>query len=105
LIRHLNDFGKIIWSFRNKVATGSFDKTCKLWNAETGQCYFTYRGHTSEIVCLSFNPQSTIIATGSMDATTKLWDVQNGYELSTLSVISNKRFFVWHKLAYPKVLM
>ena len=72
--------------FSDKVATGSFDKTCKLWNAQTGQCYFTYRGHTSEIVCLSFNPQSTIIATGSMDATSKLWDVQSGNELATLAV-------------------
>ena len=72
--------------FSDKIATGSFDKTCKLWNAQTGQCYFTYRGHTSEIVCLSFNPQSTLIATGSMDATAKLWDVQSGAELLTLTV-------------------
>ena len=27
------------------------------------------RGHSTEIVCLSFNPQSTVIATGSMDNT------------------------------------
>ena len=36
--------------FRDKIATGSFDKTCKLWSSETGKCYHTYRGHSAEIV-------------------------------------------------------
>jgi WD40 repeat protein len=40
----------IYLSFRDKIATGSFDKTCKLWSAETGKCFHTYRGHTAEIV-------------------------------------------------------
>lgn len=34
----------------DKIATGSFDKTCKLWSVETGKCYHTFRGHTAEIV-------------------------------------------------------
>lgn len=29
-------------------------------------------GHEMEIVCLNFNPQSTILATGSMDHTAKV---------------------------------
>ena len=37
---------------RDKIATGSFDKTCKLWSSETGKCYHTFRGHTAEIVSL-----------------------------------------------------
>jgi dynein assembly factor with WDR repeat domains 1 len=61
--------------FGDKIVTGSFDKTCKLWDSNTGQLYYTLRGHATEIVCLSFNPQSTIIATGSMDNTAKLWCV------------------------------
>ncbi|XP_075793735.1 dynein assembly factor with WD repeat domains 1 isoform X4 [Pelodiscus sinensis] len=69
----------------DKIATGSFDKTCKLWSVETGKCYHTFRGHTAEIVCLSFNLQSTLIATGSMDTTAKLWDIQNGEEVVVLT--------------------
>lgn len=30
------------------------------------QCFYTLKGHFAEIVCLSFNPQSTVLATGSM---------------------------------------
>ncbi len=33
-----------------------------------------------EIVCLNFNPQSTILATGSMDHTAKVWGVCLGVE-------------------------
>lgn len=37
-------------------------------------------------VCVTFNPQSTLVATGSMDTTAKLWDVESGNEVSTLAV-------------------
>ena len=56
----------------------------QLWNSETGQLYHTYRGHATEIVCLSFDPRGTLIATGSMDNTAKLWDVETGKERCTL---------------------
>jgi dynein assembly factor with WDR repeat domains 1 len=46
--------------------------------------YHTYRGHATEIVCLSFNPHGTMIATGSMDNTSRLWDVETGECLHTL---------------------
>lgn len=55
-----------------QVATGSFDKTAKIWDANTGQLYHTFRGHATEIVCLAFNPASTVLATGSMDNTAKV---------------------------------
>ncbi|NXY28280.1 DAW1 factor, partial [Pomatorhinus ruficollis] len=51
----------------------------------TGKCFYTFRGHSAEIVCLSFNPQSTLLATGSMDTTAKLWDVEKGEEVATLN--------------------
>lgn len=36
--------------FRDKIATGSFDKTACIWSTERGTCYHTLRGHTGEIV-------------------------------------------------------
>lgn len=38
-------------AFRDKIATGSFDKTACIWSTERGTCYHTLRGHTGEIVC------------------------------------------------------
>ena len=70
--------------YGDKIITGSFDKTCKLWNSETGENLHTYRRHSTEIVCLNFDPQGTTIATGSMDNTSRLWDVESGSCLHTL---------------------
>lgn len=49
----------------DKVVTGSFDKTAKVWSATTGECLHTYRGHRTEIVCASFDPNGSTIATVS----------------------------------------
>ncbi len=65
--------------YGNKIITGSFDKTCKLWDASTGALQHTYRGHATEIVCLSFNLCGSHIATGSMDNTSRLWDAEVSY--------------------------
>jgi dynein assembly factor with WDR repeat domains 1 len=64
--------------YGDKIATGSFDKTCKLWDVESGKCFHTFKGHNAEIVCLGFNPQSTLLASGSMDRTAKIWDIETG---------------------------
>lgn len=63
---------------RDKIVTGSFDRTAKIWDANTGQRYHTLKGHKMEIVCLSFDPHGMLVATGSMDNTAKIWDVETG---------------------------
>ncbi|KAF8561991.1 hypothetical protein P879_11070, partial [Paragonimus westermani] len=68
-----------------KIATGSFDKTARLWSVETGECHHVFQSHSAEVVCLQFNPISTILATGSMDTLAKLWDIETGVELASLN--------------------
>ena len=70
--------------YGDKVATGSFDTTAKLWSTETGKCLSTYRGHSMEIVCLAFDPMSTQLLTGSMDKKAKLWNLETDQELFEL---------------------
>ncbi|NEQ68332.1 MAG: hypothetical protein F6J86_28865 [Symploca sp. SIO1B1] len=68
----------------NILATGSSDKTIKLWDIETGQEIRTLRGHNQEVNSVSFNPDGNVLATGSGDKTIKLWDVEMGQEIRTL---------------------
>ena len=70
--------------YGNKVCTGSFDETAKVWDTVTGKLLSTYSGHTGEVVAISFDPNGLLVSTGSMDCTAKLWDVEMGKIHSTL---------------------
>ncbi|KAL5105225.1 Dynein assembly factor with WDR repeat domain 1 [Taenia crassiceps] len=65
--------------------TGSYDRTCKIWDAATGEEVRTLGGHTNVVYTVAFNlPVSDRIATGSFDKTVKLWDSESGECLHTL---------------------
>jgi WD40 repeat protein len=70
----------VVWNviFSDKILTGSFDKTARLWSAETGECYNTLWGHTAEVVTVQFNPHSLLVGTSSMDSTAKLYHIATG---------------------------
>ena len=67
------------------LATGSGDKTAKLWNIETGEEILTLAGHDGWIWSTSFSPDGKTLATGSSDKTAKLWNVETGEEILTLA--------------------
>ena len=65
----------------NILATGSYDKTIKIWNLDTGKEIRTLTGHTGGIRCLQFDDSKLI--SGSMDGTMKLWNWRTGACLAT----------------------
>ncbi|MFW9262264.1 NB-ARC domain-containing protein [Nostoc sp. CALU 546] len=67
------------------LASGSEDKTVKLWDVQTGKCFKTLQGHTRWIWSVAFSPDGQTLASGSDDQTVKLWDVQTGECLKTLT--------------------
>jgi WD40 repeat protein len=66
------------------LATGSGDKTIKLWNVATGKEIHTLQGHKKSVFSVSFSPDGETLATGSGDKTIKLWNVATGKEIRTL---------------------
>lgn len=64
------------------LMTGSWDRTVRIWNAESGQCVSILRGHTRGVRCLQFD--SVKLITGGMDAKIKLWNWKTGKCLRTL---------------------
>lgn len=63
----------------DRIVTGSFDKTAKVWNPVTGNCMQTFYGHTAEVVATEFHPtNSDVIATASMDNTARVYHVETG---------------------------
>jgi WD40 repeat protein/serine/threonine protein kinase len=67
-----------------RIATGSWDKTAKVWDAASGRELVTLKGHTDRIDSVAFSPDGQRIVTGSWDNTAKLWDSASGKELLVL---------------------
>jgi WD40 repeat protein len=67
-----------------QLASGSYDKTVKLWDAGSGALLQTLEGHSSWVMSVAFSPDGKQLASGSDDATVKLWDAGSGAPLQTL---------------------
>ena len=67
------------------VLTGSFDKTARLWDPQTGAKGIVFAGHTDSVTSVAFSPTNADrILTGSLDKTARIWDVQTGKEIFSL---------------------
>ena len=66
------------------LASGSDDKTVKLWDLQTGGVIKTFYGHNDYICSVSISGDYTGVVSGSGDLTIHLWDIQTGECLHTI---------------------
>jgi WD40 repeat protein len=68
------------------LASGSDDKTVKIWDRASGDCLQTLEGHSSRVSSVVFSADGQHLASGSGDDTVKIWDRASGDCLQTLHV-------------------
>ncbi|OCK75650.1 HET-domain-containing protein [Lepidopterella palustris CBS 459.81] len=68
------------------LASASFDKTVKLWDAGSGVVLQTLEGHSDYVRAVAFSPDGKTLASASDDETVKLWDAGSGAVLQTIEV-------------------
>ncbi len=60
--------------YYNIAASGSDDRTVKIWNLET-QTYMTFKGHTSWVNCVSFSPHCSRLLQSVSSNEAKSWSL------------------------------
>jgi hypothetical protein len=67
------------------LASGSADRTVKLWNVQSHNVQRTYRGHREQITALAFAPDGKVLASGALDGGIRLWSGSSSRLQRTLS--------------------
>ncbi|SPO30237.1 related to wd-repeat protein 5 [Ustilago trichophora] len=57
------------------LASCSDDRSIKIYSTLTFHLVRTFSEHTSYVLCLAYNPTSTLLVSGSFDETVRLWNV------------------------------
>jgi WD40 repeat protein/DNA-binding CsgD family transcriptional regulator len=86
---HLSRIWSIAFSPDGQVlASGSDDRTIKLWQSPVGLCYRTLfetsQEHADWIRSVTFSPDGQLLASGTDDTTVSLWNVATGELLRRL---------------------
>lgn len=68
----------------SRLATGSADRTAKIWDLQTGDALHTLEGH-STILAVEFSHDGRWLATGELVQNVILWDTETGERLFTFS--------------------
>ena len=60
------------------LASGSRDKTIKLWNRNSGALLQTLSGHSERVIAVAFSRDRSLLASGSQDKTILIWKLDSG---------------------------
>lgn len=82
--RHTNNVDALAWSpDGQRIASGSWDNTVRIWDASTAAPRYVFSGHSDHVISVAWSPDGARIASASDDGTAKVWDADTGTVITT----------------------
>lgn len=78
LTGHKGNIHAVAFSPEGMLASGSWDKTVRLWNPRNGACLFCLEGHTGWVQSVCFSFDSLYLLSASEDDSIRIWNCTNG---------------------------
>lgn len=83
VIHQLKGHGELVYSVAISpdgkwLASGSFDKTVRLWDLASGKLIKTFggaAGHQNQVLSVQFSPDQRVLASSGSDNVIKFWDI------------------------------
>ncbi|MBJ3812954.1 nSTAND1 domain-containing NTPase [Streptomyces flavofungini] len=72
------------------IATGSEDRTVKLWDAADHHLLGTLTGHVDKVYTLAFSPDGRTLATAGDDRVVRLWDLRTRRTTATFTGLKTR---------------
>ena len=82
-IASMKGHSRVVWTVAfsangHQIASGSEDRTIRIWDARTGKQMHRLDGHTDHVRSIAFSPDGQWIASGSHDKTLRMWHSGSG---------------------------
>jgi WD40 repeat protein len=72
---HLDVVYTVCWKPQSReLASGSLDKTIRIWNTGDGSCTHMIRDHADAVFSVAYSPDGKLLASGSADRSVKLFE-------------------------------
>lgn len=89
-VRTLAEHTEVVYAvaFRpntHELATGSLDKTARIWNADTGQATHLIKDHAEAVFGVAYSPDGKLLATASGDRSAKLFQTADYKRVASLT--------------------
>ena len=83
---HQQPITELIVLDKKQIASGSSDKSVKVWSVITNLCLYTLEGHSKTITNISYIPDMKQLISCSSDDTIRIWNLET---LKCVKVIQN----------------